>query len=218
MSLPYTNGKQRQEALIKRISRLYDGQLDTKAAVYKSIDGFYTDDNYVSYPYIFEIIAIPFNEDAIDSDEDWVRSAFKGSVNYSISPRGNQFEGEYRWNDPKKTSYFKRPSATSLPGILEVYNFNFFPLSESRAKLPCIIFANLASPRVDYHGHDKSRIDTTPYTAAIIKACRTIADNIQTFKAAGWEFNTKNTRTFTPVRERKKTIDDIMEELLKKWM
>jgi hypothetical protein len=51
----------------------------------------------------------------------------------------------------------------------------------------------------------------------IIKACRRIADDIKTFKAQGWDFSTKSSRTFTPVREKKRKIDDIINELFDQW-
>ena len=217
LSLPYPTNDKRKEALVKRIARFYEGKLDTKKAVYKAIHGKYKDD-IVAYPYLLEIIAIPYSEDAIDKNEDWVKSEFKGSVNYSISPRGNKFEGKYEWDDPKKTTVFREPSASDTLGILGVYNFYFYKYSDSRAKLPCVIFANLVSPRVDYHGKDKSRIDTRPFAETIIKACRRIADDIQTFKAAGWEFETKSSRYFEPIREKTKTIEDVMTEVLKQWI
>jgi hypothetical protein len=214
LSLPYTTNNTRKDALVKRIARLYDRKLNTKKAVYKAINGLYKDD-VISYPYVFEIIAIPYSDESIDNNEDWVYSEFKGSVNYSISPRGNIFEGEYKWDDPKKSTDFFEPSAQTAPGILEVYNFYYFKHSSANAKLPCVIFANLISPVRDYHGADKSRIDTSPFTEVIIKACRRIAEGIQSFRAAGWEFETKSSRSFNPIREKKKTIDDIMTEVLK---
>jgi hypothetical protein len=213
LSLPYTTNHKRKEALVKRIVRLYEGKLDTKKAVYKAIHGKYKDD-VVAYPYLFEIIAIPYSDDSINKNEDWVKSEFKGSVNYSISPRGNKFEGEYAWDDPKKTTEFYEPSASDILGILRVYNFYFYKYSDSRAKLPCVIFANLVTSTVDYHGKDKSRIDTRPFAETIIKACRRIAD-IQTFKAAGYEFHTEYTRGFAPVREKTKSIEDILTEVIK---
>jgi hypothetical protein len=217
LSLPYTtNDNQRKDALVKRITRLHDGKLNTKKAVYKTVDGLYKND-IVAYPFVFEIIAIPYADEPIDNNEDWVKSSFRGSVNYSISPRGNIFEGDYRWEDPKKTSIFNSPEANNIPQILGVYNFYFYKHSDARVKLPCVIFANLVTPRVDYHGADKSRINTQPFAETIVKACRKIADNIQTFKAAGYEFETKSSRSFTPVKEKKMTIEDIMTELIKDW-
>ena len=161
LSLPYATGEQRKAALFKRIARLHEGRLDTKAAVYKSVDGIYKDD-IVAYPYVLEIIAIPYNDKSIETNEDWLKSDFKGIVNYSVSPRGNVFEGQYKWDDPKKTTEFSNPSAYTPQDILEVYSFKFYKYANAKTKLPCILFANLITPRVDYHGADKSRIDTTP--------------------------------------------------------
>ena len=127
-------------------------------------------------------------------------------------------KAQYRWDDPKKTTEFSNPSAYTPQDILEVYGFKFYKDSDARTKLPCVIFANLITPRVDYHGADKSRIDTTPFTETIIVACKRIADNIKTFRAAGYIFETKHHRTFNPVKERKKTADTVIEELLKGWM
>jgi hypothetical protein len=218
LSLPYTtNNEHRKEALVKRIARLYDGKLNTKKAVYKPVDGFHKNE-VVAYPFVFEIIAIPFTDESINNNKDWVKSTFKGSVNYSVSPKGNIFEGDYEWEDPKKTTEFQSPTAHTASGILNVYNFYFYKHADARAKLPCVIFANLVTPRVDYHGADKSRIDTTPFAETIIKACKKVANDIQTFKAAGYEFQTKSSRTFTPAKEKKKTIEDIMTELIKSWM
>jgi hypothetical protein len=217
LSLPYATGEKRKAALVKRIARLHDGRLDTKAAVYKSVDGFYKDD-IVAYPYVLEIIAIPYNDKSIDNNEDWLKSDFKGIVNYSVSPRDNMFEGQYKWDDPKKTTEFSNPSAYTPRDILEVYGFKFYKHSDAKTKLPCVIFANLITPRVDYHGADKSRIDTTPFRHTVIRACKRIADNTKTFKAAGYTFETKYSRSFTPVKEKTKTVDDVMTELLKTWI
>jgi hypothetical protein len=217
LSLPYAAGEQRKAALVKRITRLYDGRLNNRASVYKTVDGFYKND-IVAYPFVFEIIAIPYSNESIIINEDWVKNDFKGSVNYSVSPRGNTFESDYQWEDPKKTTEFSSLRADTVLGILGVYNFYFYKHSDARTKLPCVIFANLVTPRADYHGADKSRIDATPFTEAIIKACRRVADNIPTFKAAGYKFETKYSRSFTHVREKTKTVDVIIEELLRTWM
>jgi hypothetical protein len=87
------------------------------------------------------------------------------------------------------------------------------PLSDFPSLISCV-----RAERVDYHGKDKSRIDTRPFTEAIIKACRRIADGIQTFKAAGYEFETKHSRSFAPIRERTKTIEDVIGEVIKQWI
>jgi hypothetical protein len=97
LSLPYPattkNNKKRKEALTKRITRLYENRLNTKKASYVSFQGIYKDEN-ISYPFLFEIIAIQFSNNVVDKEP--VKCEFVGSVNYSIAPRPNIFEGEYR--------------------------------------------------------------------------------------------------------------------------
>jgi hypothetical protein len=46
----------------------------------------------------------------------------------------------------------------------------------------------LITPRREPHGQDKSRIDTRPFTTAIIEAVGKLAPRIQTYHAAGWRF------------------------------
>lgn len=77
-------------------------------------------------------------------------------------------------------------------GVLEHYDFAFGKYAEPKTKLTSIIAVNLISPKIDYHGHDKSRIDTQPYTNAIIRAIKKIAGDVKTFKAAGFKFTSKN--------------------------
>jgi hypothetical protein len=228
LSLPYTtNTGKRKDALVKRIARLYDNKLDTKRAVYKLEYGRYTDNEYghLNFPYAFEIIAIPYDHDTIEKarqEEEPVKSEFKGSVNYSISPRGNMFEGNYKWDD-KKSDEFYAPSARDIKGILEVYEFHFYVRANSKVKLPCVIFANLVSQRIDYHGHDKARIDTEPFKSAIITAARKLVDDIPTYRAAGWKFE-KEKRIggrgfkwrsyYTPVKEKKTSIREHFRKFL----
>ena len=77
---------------------------DTKRAVYKIEHNRYKND-VLDYPYVFEIIAIPYDNRSLkeaNNNFDAMESQFKGSVNYSISPRGNLFEGKYRWHEDEK--------------------------------------------------------------------------------------------------------------------
>jgi hypothetical protein len=222
LSLPYTtNIGKRKEALTKRIARLYDGKLDTKSAVYKLEYGEYKDNDYgiLHFPFVFEIIAIPFSNDVIDKEQ--VKSEFKGSVNYSVSPRGNIFEGNYQWDDDKSNEYYG-PSADDIKGILSVYNFKFYVYSDSKVKLPSVIFANLVSQRIDYHGHEKSRIDTEPFKSTIIAAVRRLADDAKTFRAGGWTFEKPrsigSSRSYytPPVKEKKQSIREAFRQFLVK--
>jgi hypothetical protein len=228
LSLPYTtNTGKRKEALVKRIARLYDNKLDTKRAVYKLEYGRYIDNEYghLNYPHAFEIVAIPYDHDTIDkaiNEDNPVPSEFKGSVNYSISPRGNMFEGDYKWKD-KKSDEFRDASANDIKSILNVYDFRFYVTAGSKVKLPCVIFANLVSQRVDYHGHDKARIDTEHFKPAIITAVKKLVDDIPTHRAAGWNFEREKrssgrgfrwTGSYTPVKEKKQSIRETVRKML----
>jgi hypothetical protein len=112
ITLPYKR-KEREAALLKRISELYDIDKEQKP-VYKLILGFHDDtalrkvwldkDTYrmetgkgiVKYPYVFEIIAIP-RAKPLEGDQKGKskQTIFIGVVNYSTSPKSNIFEGEY---------------------------------------------------------------------------------------------------------------------------
>lgn len=86
LSLPYTT-THRRDALITRVATLYD-DLDKEKAFYKLVPGIYKKGK-VQYPFAFEILAIP-------RTEPWLKKTeFIGAVNYSVSPNGIKFEGEY---------------------------------------------------------------------------------------------------------------------------
>ncbi len=242
ISLPYANIKseQRKYALVKRIEQLYLQNgiiiLDTKNAVYKEIHGCYNDKDLkkvwshdgsttypykkgtgmlLQYPFVFEIIAIPLNDDTIALHRD-IGTKFHGSVNYSFSPRGNQFDGDYQWQDTKKSHGDYGLHSNSIVDILQAYGFRFYAYQDAKTKLPCIIVANLVSPRIDYHGHDKSRIDTQPFSSVIIEAAKKMAEGIQTFRAAGYVFSTDDRhRSFTAPEDRKKSAKEALTEFIK---
>lgn len=177
ISLPHhtNNKKQRMNILKARISSLYDID-DKKEAVYKSVHGCY-DDGIIQYPFFIEMFAIPFKH------PDKTKNVFVGAVNYSISPKenGNIFEGKYSWYDERGEYHY-------VQDILDVLREHNFYLIHERGKLPCVIIANLVTPKRDPQGQDKSRIDTSPFTTAIIEAVRKLAQGIQTYHAAGWKF------------------------------
>jgi hypothetical protein len=178
LSLPYSNIKaeQRKEGLVQRIAQLFhNGNLDNDRAVHKVIHGHYDDGILLHYPFVIEIISIPFNDSMIKNGN--IPSRFIDSINYSVSPRGNRLEGEYSWYDKKHACNYY---ASNITDILQKYGFVFYAHSGRssvgpKVKLPCIIAANLVSPRIDYHGHDKSRIDTRPFSSFIIDAAKKIS-------------------------------------------
>jgi hypothetical protein len=207
ISLPHhTNDrKQRMNILRARVASLYDIDHD-KEAVYKSDHGYYND-GIIQYPFFFEIFAIPFKH------ADKAKTVFVGAVNYSISPKenGNIFEGEYSWYD-------ERGRYHDSEDILKVLQEHKFYLVHEQGKLPAVIIANLVTPRRDPHGQDKSRIDTRPFTTAIIEAVRKLTPGIQTYHAAGWRFRDEFDRSTAKkhdVNPSKKTkVADLLRDFL----
>ena len=201
MSLPYSHIKpeERKRALVERIARLYPkGHLNIERAAYKLINDSYNDDKLrkiwnedtqaytckedagiLHYPFVFEVIAIPLSDDVLKVDTNRP-TEFIGGINYSIAPRSNIFEGDYQWTD-RKNGYSK--SAYDVKDILQKCGFEFYSYSGPRVKLPCIIAANLISPRVDYHERAKTRIDTHHFSSAIITGVLKISEEIRTFRA-----------------------------------
>jgi hypothetical protein len=215
LSLPYSHIKpdERKKALINRIMLLYPkGYLNTDKAVYRLIHGSYKDDKGIlQYPYAFEIIAIPISDEILKQNTNRP-SGFIGGVNYSIAPKSNIFEGDYRWTD-KKTGYSQ--AADNIKGILERCGFAFYPYSGPKVKLPCIIAANIISQRIDYHGQAKAGIDSSPFSSAIITGVLKISEEIQTFRAAGYQFYTeREVRKFSRPRREKMRVQDVLEEVL----
>lgn len=188
--LPYTtNREERKNVLIARLSHLYDNlDPDKNKASYKSIHGKHMDDNNnTSYPYFFEILAVPF-KDPRTADHNMV---FIGSVNYSISPKENSnlFEGDYSKYIYDSDSY---STTKDIVGALEAYGFSSY--AHETAKIPCIIIANLVTPKRKPHGQDKSSIDITPFEETFIQAIKRLAADIKTYRALGIHFSTPSER------------------------
>jgi hypothetical protein len=206
ISLPHTvNRKQRMNILKARVASLYDVDHD-KEAVYKPVYGHYND-GIIQYPFFFEIFAIPFKH------PDRAKTVFVGAVNYSISPKenGNIFEGEYSWYD-------ERGRYHEAEDILKVLEEHKFYLLHDQEKLPCLIIANLVTPRRDPHGQDKSRIDTKPFVTTIIEAVHKMALGIQTYHMAGWKFRDAFDRSTVKKHDinwgKKTKVADLLKDFL----
>src|SRR5215211_1957601 len=238
LSLPYSHIKreERKKALVDRIVQLYPTKknyLDADKATYKLVTREYDDESLrkiwtedgtrysyrkgkglLHFPFVFEIVAIPLSWDVVNkalNHGEYIPSKFIGAVNYSLSPRGNIFEGDYDWRNKRG----EPETATSAEDILRAYDFVFSPYASNDVKLPTIVVANLVSQRIDYHGHDKSRIDTAPFVKTIIEACSKIAPEIQSHKGAGFYFAKK--RKFVEskkIPKKKFTTRDAMLELV----
>jgi hypothetical protein len=216
LSLPYSHLKteERKRALIDRITSSYPkGHLNTDRAVYRLIHGKYKDDKGIlQYPFAFEITAIPLSNKVLNENTNRP-SEFIGAVNYSVAPRSDRFEGHYEWEDKK--SYYAK-AARDIHGILTGCGFAFEEASGSRVKLPSVIAANLISPRIDYKGKSKSDIDTQPFSDDIIEVVTKVASEIQTFRAAGYEFySERELRQFSKPEKRVKKVEDVLEEVLR---
>jgi hypothetical protein len=225
LSLPYSDNKIRKQALVSRVCSIYP-LLEPEKAVYKVMRGTYNDDklrkvmhqsdkygttytleegkDILRYPFAIEYVVVPYKTSSLNDEttgEPIERSSkFIGSVNYSFSPRSNEFEGDYQWDD--KDGHPIR--STSLTHILSALHFRFYDYSDSKIKIPSVIIVNIVSPRVDYHGHDKSRIDTHAFSETIIEASKKLADSVQTFRAAGFKFHKERHHDTIPENKKSK--------------
>jgi hypothetical protein len=227
LSLPYpvNDFNKRKQPLVDRIIQLYPDLLDADKAVYKAVNGFHDDgdgdgggnnnNGTLRYPFVFEVVAVPYNDKALEGGKNRA-TEFLGFVNYSISPKGNKFEGDYKWYKKDKNWMFPE-TAHDIVGFLEHLKFDFEEHSEPMIKIPCIIVANLVSPRIDYHGHDKSRIDTAPFLETILNTVRKMAEGIRTFRGAGWGFDdSKYDREFIHSNTDSKRTLDVITDFLRK--
>jgi hypothetical protein len=238
LSLPYSDNKVRKQALVSRVCSIYP-LLDPEKSVYKVMRGTYNDDKVrkvmhqsdmygtiyrleegkgiLQYSFAIEFLVIPYKTSALNDDttgEPIDRSSkFIGCVSYSFSPRSNEFEGDYQWYD--KDGY--PITSTSMTDILSALNFRFYDYSDSKIKIPAVIIVNIVSPRVDYHGHDKSRIDTHAFSETIIEAAKKIADSVQTFRGAGFKFIKERCHNTIPENKKpKKKPEDIVKAFIEK--
>ncbi len=239
LSLPYSDNKIRKQALVCRVCSIYP-LLDPDKAVYKIMRGTYDDDKLrrvlhqsdmygtiyrleegkgiLRYPFAIEFLVIPYKTSSLNDDntgEPIDRSSkFIGCVNYSFSPRSNEFEGYFQWYDKDGHTM----TSTSMTDILSALRFQFYDYSDSKTKIPSLIIVNIISPRVDYHGHDKSRIATHAFSETIIEAAKKIADSVQTFRGAGFIFTKERHHDTIPENKSKVTPESLVEKLLKKRM
>lgn len=210
--IPYTSNKEeRKETLITRLETLHPNTFnqDHKKASYKSIHALYEDKKRgICFPYFFEILAVPV-ADPIHTRNGIV---YFGAVNYSIPSKdeGIVFEGDY---------YKHFPDAFIAPkhilGVLRLYKFN--DDAEDSSKVPCIVIANLVTPRRDPHGQDKARIDTTPFTDTIIKAVSRISTEIKSYRAEGYYFTRRSERHTTTQQDTGRgQIEKLLTEYLRR--
>jgi hypothetical protein len=212
LALPYTTKKEeRKDVLIDRCNRLYNNlDKDKSKAAYRAIYGKYEDKKKkLSYPYFFEILAIPF-DDPRSADRNLV---FIGAVNYSISPKddSNLFEGDYSQYVP--IDVYSKPR--NILGVLETFGFHNYP--NDSAKIPCLIVANLVTLRRDPHGQEKSRIDITPFAGTIVDAVKKLASDIKSYRAADIRFSKPSERrTAAQVSSGRGLLEGLLTDYLQK--
>lgn len=199
LSVPYTtNRKDRVKALAPRIAKLY--RIDkTKEPSYRIEWGCY-DDGIVKYSFAFELIGIPF------ANPIEAKTKFIGAVNYSISPNGIKFEGEYH------SDGHVDKNADEL-----LRTFGFHKYSAKRSKLPCLVIGNLITPRRDPHGYDKSRIDTRPFEQTIVTTIKKMAADIPTLRAAGYIMRSKDD-DYSSARQKKINRKVSAKDLLRQFL
>lgn len=232
LSLPYNirNKKDRADALVSRVARVYDINVnpnDGMRAAYRAVRGFYRDDKarrvwidncssasrlelgkgVIQFPFVFEILAVPLKNPKEDVTQ------FMGAVNYSVSPLQNTFQGEYRWDDDEHGGW---ATAEDIIGILSEYGFHRKNARTSR--VPCIVVANLVTPRRDPHGYDKSRIDTQPFTQTIAEAVKKIAADIPTFRAAGYVVTSASGSDYSSLRRHTSNREVSAKYLLREFL
>ncbi|MFY9965553.1 MAG: hypothetical protein WAK50_07415 [Nitrososphaeraceae archaeon] len=208
--LSYTTNKEGQKnALVARCNRLYSNlDKDKNKASYRTIHSRYEDVN-ISYPYFFEILAIPF-DDPRSADNNVV---FIGAVNYSVSPKENSnlFEGDYNRYLP--VDLYTAPK--NILGVLEINGFHDY--ANDTAKIPCLIIANLVTPRREPHGQDKSRIDIAPFAGTIVDAVRKLAVDIKSYRAVGIRFSKPTERrTAIQVSSGRGLLEGVLTDYLQK--
>jgi hypothetical protein len=220
LDLPYpTNSKKRKEMLYRRISEsnLYDIR-EKEKAVYKLIRKHYSDGysvNAVKFPYAFEVLAIPFNN-PFNADGRGKGNIVIGAVNYSVSPKDNYFDGEYYKGDKKSTDHYGKPVKTNIFRVLELNDF--YDFANYGVKIPCVIIANLITPRRDPLSHDKAAIDIQPFIDGIKEAIAKVAIGIQTYRAAHFRLSDPKSTHSTGRFLGHDNSDDSVKHLLNKFL
>ena len=135
------------------------------------------------------------------------------SINYSISPKddSNLFEGDY--NQYLTIDAYSKPK--NILDVLEIFGFHDY--ANDTAKIPCLIVANLVTPRRDPHGQDKSRIDITPFAGTIVEAVKKLASDIKSYRAVGIKFSKPSERrSATQVSSGRGLLEGVLTEYLQK--
>lgn len=132
--------------------------------------GYVSRDGTINFPYTFEVVAIPFRD--INNN----RTVFIGSVNNSVSiiNRGaSLYDGEYHFKDKDNQIVW------NMSGLLERWYGGH--LSESKKSWPCVIAANLLTPKVYWREQGKSTHHIEFFTDTISDTLTKVMKKIPTF-------------------------------------
>lgn len=172
----------RTQGIINNFALRYQVEPENAASIVVS-DVVKDEVHNVRYDYTFELVAMPIKEELLRKDYNAYSSVFIGAISWSISPNGNKFAGNYEWYKKKGDTYKTR--ASSIENVLREYGFSFFTKDNRQdTKIPCVIYGNLVPTKVHYIGQSKAEVDTAPFVNGIIKAVKSVARDIPTFRVA----------------------------------
>jgi hypothetical protein len=200
---PYGGNKEldklRKAALIKRISAIYE--VDGSAAKYKVVRAqFKSPNGEVNFPYIFEVIAIPF-KDILNKNHTFI-----GGVNSSVSiiNRGRSlYDGKYVFKDRADFPIW------NMDGILS--RWYGYILKDAKKSWPCVIVTNLLTPKVYWKEQGKSTCVIEPFSDTIVENITKVMKNIPTFHGWGVDRPISSSE-----KEKKKTAIEYLAEFLLK--
>ena len=150
------------------------------------------------------MLAIPF----IDPRYTDRGVVYTGAVNYSISPKpdSNLFNGDYDersvWSEDYDEASQMYEKVKDIRGVMS--NYGFHPYAIDTGKIPCVIIANLVTPRRDPHGYDKSSIDIDPFTESIVQVVKRLSQEIKSYRARGIYFRKPKERKSASANANKK--------------
>ena len=196
LSAPYGGSKEsdelRKAALIKRIAAIYE--VSEVYAQYKVVRARYiSQDGNVNFPYVFEVIVIPFDD---------IRNSyptFIGSINNSVSiiNRGKSlYDGAYDFSDKGKEF-----TVWNMDGILD--RWYGYRVRDSSKSWPCIIACNLLTPKVQWKEQGKSTLVIESFADTIIDAITKVMKKIPTFHGMGLGQSSKNKKEDEPDKPKK---------------
>ena len=96
-----------QKGIINNFALRYP--VEPENTPYTIVPGVVMEAHDVQYVYAFELVAIPIKEELLVERPRDYESIFKGAINWSVSPKGNQFEGDYSWIKKKEDTYKRMP-------------------------------------------------------------------------------------------------------------